>query len=79
MATSDRDAARAYWESVYGHWPLTPEEVEAELHDYWIALQEVPQAYGALTGWRFTKLNTAAAVIIAAADEERYLADKAGA
>lgn len=69
MARTDEAGAVAFWTEVYGHWPLTPEEVANELHDWHLALAEVPQVYGDLTGGRFSKPNTMHQVIIEAVRE----------
>lgn len=45
------------------------EAVKAELYDYWVLLQEVPQVYGHITDGQLTKPNTAAIHIITAHDE----------
>ena len=72
MANSDPAAAQAFWTEIYGHWPLTAEEAANELHDWWVALDEVPKVYDELTRGRFTKPNTMAQYVIDAvrADQE---------
>jgi hypothetical protein len=70
MARTDMEAAIEFWTSVYGAWPLTPEEAANELHDWYVALHEVPKVYGELTNGRFTKPTTMAQYVIEAAREE---------
>jgi hypothetical protein len=70
MARSDMAGSEAFWAETYGHWPLTPEEAANELHDWYVALHEVPKVYGELTNGRFTKPNTMAQYVIEAAREE---------
>jgi hypothetical protein len=69
MARTDSEAARAFWRGVYDHYPLTPEEVENELHDYWACLQEVPKVYDEITRGHLSKPTTRAQYIIDAVDE----------
>lgn len=77
MARSDMAGSEAFWRECYGHWPLTPGEVANELHDWYVAISEVPQVYGELTGGRFSKPNTMAAVIIDAVRETEARDDAA--
>jgi hypothetical protein len=69
MARSDMEGSRRFWEECYSHWPLTDEEAANELHDWYVALHEVPKVYHELTGGRFTKPNTMAQYVIEAARE----------
>lgn len=71
MASSDMAGSEAFWESVYSHWPLTPDEAANELHDWHLALHEVPKVYDEITGGRLTKPNTMAGYVLDAAREDR--------
>lgn len=70
MAGMDMAGAQAFWMEVYGHWPLTQDEAANELHDWYVALQEVPKVYDEITGGRLTKPNTMAAYVLDAAGQE---------
>lgn len=68
MARTHDEEARAFWREVLGEHP-TPEQIEAELHDFYILIQEVPKVYDEVTNGRFTKPTTAAEYIIARVEE----------
>jgi len=55
------------------------EQVKKELHDFYVAMQEVPKVYCHITGNRLSKILYDADVVIAAADahyEHLYEEDK---
>lgn len=45
------------------------EKVQAELHDFYVAMHEVPKVYCHITGDRLSKITYYADTVIAAADE----------
>jgi methionyl-tRNA formyltransferase len=58
---------------------LDVEQVKKELHDFYIAMQEVPKVYCHITGNRLSKILYEASVVISAADEryEDFYCDEA--
>jgi hypothetical protein len=76
MARSYPEEAKAYWCRVLGEHP-TQEQIDNELHDYWIALTEVPKVYDELTQGRLSKPNTMAEHVIGRVREieDEYVAE----
>lgn len=65
-----------FWEPiVMKNGVLDLEQVKLELHDFYVAMQEVPKVYCHITGDRLSKILYKASLVIEAADdnyEQRY-------